>query len=156
VVGFHGRRRYPRAPAPHTRTVARQDLSNGAARRRLLDGVFARQHRLHFLRAPRAMLPGLRGDESLDRFVGALRRVVRPVAAPLQAPQTECGGKHQKLIDLFHISYVGLAHRPLCSPSPRTKWVSPIPQDRTSALGFIFELFDGHSVLIIINRCMRR
>jgi len=83
---------------------------------------------------------GLRGDEWLDRFVGALRRVVRPVAAPLQAPQTECGGEHQKLIDLFHISYVGLAHRPLCSPSPRIKWVSPIPQDRTSALGFIFRI----------------
>jgi len=38
---------------------------------------------------------GLRGDEWLDRFVGALRRVVRPVAAPLQAPQTECGGALQ-------------------------------------------------------------
>ena len=37
------------------------------------------------------MRPGLRGAEWLDRFVGALRRVVRLVAARLQAHQTECG-----------------------------------------------------------------
>ncbi len=62
-----------------------------AARWWLLDGVFARHHRLQFLRAPRAMQPALRENECLDRFVGALRRVVRLVAARLQAHQTECG-----------------------------------------------------------------
>ena len=41
------------------------------------------------------MQPGLGGDACLDRFVGALRRVVRPVAARLQARQTECGGALQ-------------------------------------------------------------
>ena len=137
------------APAPHALAVAPQDLGNCAARWWLLDGVFARQHRLQFLRAPRAMQPALRENECLDRFVGALRRVVRPVAARLQARQTECGvalqmfvaglatdaelfaqlghgkapatGEYNESIDLFHIGYVGPGHRPMCNLSPRIK-----------------------------------
>ena len=35
------------------------------------------------------MQPALRENECLDRFVGALRRVVRPVGAQLQARQAE-------------------------------------------------------------------
>ena len=137
------------ALAPHALTVAPQDLGNRAARWWLLDGLFVRQHRLQFLRAPRAMQPALRENECLDRFVGALRRVVRPVAARLQARQTECGvalqmfvaglatdaelfaqlghgkapatGEYNESIDLFHIGYVGPGHRPMCNLSPRIK-----------------------------------
>jgi len=83
------------------------------------------------------------------RCVGALRRVVRPVAARLQARQTECGvalqmfvaglatdaelfaqlghgkapatGEYNESIDLFHRGYVGPRHRPMCNLSPRIK-----------------------------------
>ena len=93
--------------------------------------------------------PALRENECLDRFFGALRRVVRPVAARLQARQTECGvalqmfvaglatdaelfaqrghgkapasGEYNKSIDLSHIGYVGPRHRPICNLSPRIK-----------------------------------
>ena len=137
------------ALAPHALTVAPQDLGNRAARWWLLDGLFVRQHRLQFLRAPRAMQPALRENGCLDRFVGALRRVVRPMAAWLQARQTECGaalqmfvaglatdaelfaqlghgkapasGEYKKSINLSHIGYVGPRHRPMCNLSPRIK-----------------------------------
>ena len=91
--------------------------------------------------------PALRENECLDRFVGALRRVVRPVAARLQARQNECGVALQMFvaglatdaelfaqlghgkapatredhasIDLFAGGYVGPEHRPRWNLSPR-------------------------------------
>ena len=91
--------------------------------------------------------PALRENECLDRFVGALRRVVRPVAARLQARQNECSVALQMFvaglaadaelfaqlghgkapatredhasIDLFAGGYVGPRHRPRWNLSPR-------------------------------------
>jgi hypothetical protein len=44
------------------------------------------------------MQPALRENECLDRFVGALRRVVLAVGAQLQARQTECGLSFQMFV----------------------------------------------------------
>ncbi len=44
------------------------------------------------------MQPALRENECLDRFVGALRRVVLAVGAQLQARQTECGLTSQMFV----------------------------------------------------------
>ena len=55
----------------------------------------------------------VRENECLDRFVGALRRVVRSVAARLQARQTECGAALQMFV-------AGLAASFNCSHSSVT------------------------------------
>ena len=55
----------------------------------------------------------VRENDCLDRFVGALRRVVRSVAARLQARQTECGAALQMFV-------AGLAASFNCSHSSVT------------------------------------
>ena len=108
----------------------------------------------------------VRENECLDRFFGALRRVVRPVAARLQARQTECGvalqmfvaglatdaelfaqlghgkapatGEYNESIDLFHIGYVGPGHRPMCNLSPRIKCHLSRRIEPSYVLDFVF------------------
>jgi hypothetical protein len=120
----------------------------GRAGRRRLDAVFDLQDFVQLLRPPRAVQPPLGEDQRLHRLVRALREVMRPVAARLQALQT-LGGvalqvfvpglaadakllaqigdresttarEHHKARYLFHLGYVFPRHRGrMCNPSLR-------------------------------------